>query len=586
MNIDFLKKTVILVYWSIVLGGVYFVLTISHKEVVDFVFASVGKAFGNEFVERYLPVRSFTIGRSIIAVLLLLLAAMLFYFQSALRLQIGLFYVYCKRAIASLTNCLQSDIQTADNKRLFFAIIPIGIFLFQLFLAAIWPFQYDEAWSYNYHIGNNFFASFLLPNNHIFYTIVAYFFNKLPFPHEVSVRLPLILGSFFAFIFFYYFLRQHVGKRTAWIGALFFYSSCPVTFYSFYARGYLFVILFAILFLVASYKWLVSQCLNRQALILLSIAFILSVYSVLTAVYFFIPSYMVLVWECYKVNKSKMKTLMLSIGVCIFILLLLNTPSLISGHGANLAKVAQGQITLDVPFFKLYLFANEYFMLGTKAFGGALYLFTFVIIVVLFRFTERRKSYPLSICFLGFAMPFFFLYVQKVFLAERIVVHFIIYFSIVFALLIQQVAKYLDFKMFRVVNHWLFLFLFSALLVTINLHAALNHHYFNWSLDSDKSIKKMATVMKQRGIDSLYLFADYAKPGIQYYYKIDQMAITLLMPQVGSLDYSKYDSTQLYPSIIWETDRPVPVKTDRYRIIHKDERFTLALPESLNGSNR
>lgn len=562
------------------MGGVYFVLTISHKDVVDYVFRSVGKTFSAEFVERYFPIRTFAIGRSIIAGLWLVLAATLFYFQKLLRVHFSQFYFYCKGASVSLGHCLRSDIQAAGSKRFFFAVIPVSIFLFQLFLAATWPFQYDEAWTYNYHIGNNFFASFLLPNNHNFYTVVAYFFNKLPLPHEVSIRLPLILGSFTAFIFFYYFLRQSLGRRPSWLGALFFYSSCPVTFYSFYARGYLFVILFAIIFLVASYKWIVSRCLNKQALILLSIAFVLSVYSVPTGIYFFIPSYLVLFGECYRINKSKVKLLLLSAGICLFILLLLNIPSLISGHGANLAKVAQGANEVDGAFLKTYLHANEYFNLGTEGFGGALYILTVIIIVVLFRLVTKKEYYLLWICFLGLVIPFFFLYVQKVMLAERIMVHFIIYFSLVFACAVQQLTNHLSFIKIKSLKHGSVVFVLSALLVTLNVHAALNHYYFNWSLEPDRSIKKMATAMKNSGIDSLYLFAAYAKPGMEYYYKIDSQQITIMMPHTGSLDYSDYDTTQQYQSIIWETDRPAPIQNGRYKIVHKDESFTLAVPSS------
>jgi hypothetical protein len=110
-----------------------------------------------------------------------------------------------------------------------------------------WPLQYDETWTYNYNIGNSFWQSFLVPQNHTFFTVISWFFHLLPIDPQISMRLPNLFAGLAMIIIFFFFIKRYVSLNAALIATFFLATCCSTVFYMLYARGYLFVMLFTLI---------------------------------------------------------------------------------------------------------------------------------------------------------------------------------------------------------------------------------------------------------------------------------------------------------------------------------------------------
>jgi hypothetical protein len=125
---------------------------------------------------------------------------------------------------------------------------------FLYFLVTI-PFHYDEAWTYIYFTGRGFLKTvtfYPIPNNHIFYNLVAGLFDLLPFPPEITTRLPSYFSSLVATWYFFRIASLYFTEFTTLITTAIFAAAYPVVLYSIEARGYSFVLCFTVLLLYAA----------------------------------------------------------------------------------------------------------------------------------------------------------------------------------------------------------------------------------------------------------------------------------------------------------------------------------------------
>src|SRR5580765_6942930 len=83
--------------------------------------------------------------------------------------------------------------QTKPEKIAFFTALFL-IFLRSLYYILTRDLQYDEMWSYNYFTASPFYFTF---------------FNWLPLPGKIQIRLPVLLGGLAACSFLYYYLLKY-----------------------------------------------------------------------------------------------------------------------------------------------------------------------------------------------------------------------------------------------------------------------------------------------------------------------------------------------------------------------------------------
>ena len=361
-----------LLVYIIFLIGSKFLLDIKYEIAVEYVYRLIGKQVPIAVIEEYLTKGSFNNSRLLFIFFLFVLLNVVLIHRKKIKSLFVLLFKSGKKGFIEIVQTKIKDVKLLGKERISFILLLSVIVFFQLYQAWFRPLQYDEAWSYNYHIGNSFIASFAIPNNHFLYTIVAYFFDKLPFPNEFSIRLPLILAGFTSYLLIYYLLRQQFSINVSCVSSIFFYSSCAVTFYTLYARAYIFVLFFALLFLIAAYKWIESRFEKKELLVWVFISFVLGVYSVPTSLYFFFPSFLVIVYNVSKSNRPKLKSIVFGGFISFAIIIILYFPILFSSHIDNLVAAGSSERKLNLNFLHNYTVYNEDFHFGLKKFNGSL----------------------------------------------------------------------------------------------------------------------------------------------------------------------------------------------------------------------
>ena len=102
-------------------------------------------------------------------------------------------------------------------ERLALGIITLFSFGKALWYDIVFPLQYDEAWSYNYYIGNGLWQSFLLPsNNHKLFTFIAWWFNLLPFDKLFLIRTPNAFTGIFCLLHSLFYKNISVAEWRYW----------------------------------------------------------------------------------------------------------------------------------------------------------------------------------------------------------------------------------------------------------------------------------------------------------------------------------------------------------------------------------
>ncbi len=117
-------------------------------------------------------------------------------------------------------------------------------------LTFVLPYHYDEAYSYLYFSGNGVLTSWCfypLPNNHVLYNIISSCLLKLQLNLVATTRFASVVASLFTTWYFFKLVSKITNDYVALI------STCLLTFsyafilYGTQARGYAFIILFALL---------------------------------------------------------------------------------------------------------------------------------------------------------------------------------------------------------------------------------------------------------------------------------------------------------------------------------------------------
>jgi len=253
------------------------------------------------------------------------------------------------RVAAALRQSIENNfdfIRSQDKPvRVSLAIAAVILVVAISYFACTVPLHMDEWFTYDYFVARGFWKTmsfYPLPNNHIFYNLVAGSTVKLPIGVELGMRLPALLASCLTAWYFYKLCRQAFGHWLSLALCACLYSLWPVLMYSFEARGYAFVMLFTVLLLYSSQK-LSSDYRSRRYRFLAMAATFLGLWSVPSFLYAALPVYMVLaafVWrQGWKPTGLLVKDLLISgaLTCCAYLIVLLfNDPqNLLSPNGGE-----------------------------------------------------------------------------------------------------------------------------------------------------------------------------------------------------------------------------------------------------------
>jgi hypothetical protein len=427
-----------------------------------------------------------------------------------------------------------------------------------------WPLQYDEAWSYIYFIGNSLWQSFLVPyNNHIFFTIIAWFFQWIPTDPQISMRLPNLVAGLLLIVLFFFFIKKYVSLPAALFATAWLATCCPVVFYMLYARGYMFVLLFTLIALWSQILFINNHRKSFFGFILFT-SLALGYWSNPVFLYPHAAAGLTGIWLILKQHNYLFlsKNLLLHLSA-VMVVAILYLPTLLSSHIGDLVK-AGTRDTISLSVLWKSFENNSWFNFGFTTGYIVLSLLTGLFVYTIIKNKQFYFLHAFAIS--GFIVIFLFAFFQSLPIAG----HITIFFSLCIAVMIAIVFKAVE-KFFTAAKPVYILLLLLA--IVLNSVLAHRHHWFNWSLEYDKSAKKIAGLLIENKIQTCYLAVNYYKPHLEYYYKIKGKKIRISMPDSLSQDFRIFYPTE-QQTVIVRNQGVTNLPLTEYRVLYKDEIIT------------
>jgi hypothetical protein len=368
-------------------------------------------------------------------------------------------------------------------------------------------------------------------------------------------------------ILFFFFIKRYISLHAALISTFFLATCCPVVFYMLYARGYLFVMLFT---LIALWNQLIALEDKRSGFykVILFAAIVLGYWS--NPVFLYPHVVIAATTFLFIIKKRKSKSLRSNFiihALSLVFVIILYLPTLLSSHIHELADKGVQQSFGTGIFWKSFFYNSRFIFGFDKA-----YILFFLIILAFVWISIKRKQFDLLQGFVltSFAAIFLFSFLQSLPLAGHITIFFAISTAIVLAYIFNSI------KISKSV-----LFLMLGGIAIFNSYMAHSHRWFNWSVEYDKSAKKVAKEMLKKNIQSAYLMVNYYKPHLEYYYKIKDKKIRLSLADSASQDFKPFSPTE-HEVVITRSNESPGLILSAYREFYKDETVTAFIRTDVN----
>jgi hypothetical protein len=462
-----------------------------------------------------------------------------------------------------------------QEKRLFLVLL-IGFALRGIFQIYRYELQYDEAWTYNHFISNGFLISAISPNNnHILYSLFACLFDYLPIGAKYSLRLPVYLGGLATCILLYWMLRSIWKWQWALVGLAWFAFSPGICFYSMYARGYIFQIFFAILATWASLK-ITSKTTSNYFWWLWVLANILGFYSVPTYAYIWLLLNAFLLINV--ITKNTKWTAWVSSNLSILLVTgLLYFPFLITNGLNTLVAIASSEAPQGEAFLAYQDKVADWLLLGAGRLTPVYWFWCLLLLSLLPIWWKTksniiRRTIELSLLFLLFPT------VLNLTLGTQPPYRVWCFLTIFIALIIPLIGSFYTSK----ITSNSFLIVLAIALSSVSIWRTEVHYAIRWSAELDKEVKQIAKTLLDHEFSEVYLFSNYDKPLLEYYYLQDQQRLKVFMAVPNSKNYAPFINAPIYQVVLWDKEDRVSSQEEQSwleqyypTILYEDHRVVL-----------
>lgn len=435
--------------------------------------------------------------------------------------------------------------------------------------------QYDEAWTYNHFISNGFIVSAISPNNnHILYSLLACLFDYFPFETKYCLRLPVYLGGIATCGLFYLFLRNFWKWQWALVGLAWFAFSPGICFYSMYARGYIFQVFFTLLTTWSTLKLLQTTTKKTYFWNLWIMSNILGFYSIPTYVYvWFLLNVMLL--STFIIEKQYLwKQWFFANLFVLTITSLLFLPFMLTNGLNTLLNIATHEASQGENFWNYQDKVTDWLLLGAGRLTPV-YWFLLLIILGLIRclFTKQIPQKTISVTLIFLLFPS----LLNLTIGTQPPYRIWCFLSV----FIGTAVPCLGACLFRK-NNSTILILLALSFISFNIWRTEVHYAIRWSANLDKNVQKIATSMLNNKLSEVYLFSNYDKPLLEYYYLQENQRLKVFMIAPSSKNYAPFVNASLYQSVLWDKeDRIASIEEQQWLeahypiVLYEDKRVVL-----------
>ncbi|CAA6830305.1 MAG: Unknown protein [uncultured Aureispira sp.] len=472
---------------------------------------------------------------------------------------------------------LRQQIQQFERQEtFFFLLLLLGFALRGIFQMYRYELQYDEAWTYNHFISNGILISAISPNNnHLLYSFLACLFDYLPISAKYSLRLPVYLGGLATCMLFYGLVRSIWKWQWALVALAWFAFSPGICFYSMYARGYIFQIFFTLLATWASLKSTQKTTSNYLWLVWV-LANILGFYSVPTYAYIWLLLNLFLCLHFISKNIN-WKPWIGSNLVILLVTGLLYFPFFITNGLNTLLAIASTEAPQGEAFLAYQDKVSDWVLLGAGRLTSVYWFWCLLLLSILpiwwaVKSNSIRRIIELILLFLLFPS------ILNLSLGTQPPYRVWCFLTIFVALTIPLIGSFYTSK---IKSSALLLFLAIAL-SSFSIWRTEVHYAIRWSAELDKKAQKIAATLLEHNVSEVYLFSNYDKPLLEYYYLQDQQRLSVFMSASDSKSYAPFINARIYQVVLWDKEDRVSSQEEQawleqhYPIIlYEDHRVVL-----------
>lgn len=223
-------------------------IIVGYENSVRYIVSLAGRSNRVDDLLLLLSHEKFLMIQFLFGVIVIMFAILLSKFESIYSAIRKFIYYFFRSAVSVCCDC-------KNVRFISFVVIPVVLVVYWLINL---KGTSDEAYTYLTFINKPFYNCLIFypfPNNHVFYSLIANFFDCLPFINKlILVRIPAFLASLISWMLVYSFVKRYYSEKVAMlVVGLFAISHMAVTF-SIQARGYAFVNLFFIICLYAAFN--------------------------------------------------------------------------------------------------------------------------------------------------------------------------------------------------------------------------------------------------------------------------------------------------------------------------------------------
>ncbi len=444
-----------------------------------------------------------------------------------------------------------------------------------VFYAFTWPVQYDGAWTYLHFIDKSLLVPLTAPhNNHVLYTVLAWFFKFLPFEPIVNIRLLLVLFALLSGVAFLLFTRKYFNKYLALILTAVLMFSPVITFYGIYARAYILTVFFTIICL-----WMVANIIlskgDKWHYWLLVWASVLGLYSMPTFSFVLLGLFMPLAFsQLFSKGLRGLKPAIIA-SVCVAgFTAILYSPMIMATKFNWLVNGTSKSVKVDFSALSLrWLDEASYFFTGLSYKSSVLYLVLLAVGGVL-PFLVKKRQYKILgwLIFFNLVLPLIILFLLRRFTEVRLSSYLIVYMVLLSGLLLRWINRWIKVKQYPV-SLWLLPLVIGVLGILSH-----NHKFMNWSISVDRISREIAVQLEKHNVKNVYNYFNYSKPYIEYYHQIRHKELHFAMPHKHSVNYEEFDNDRGYDAVIWDSSKKfVKPNLQDYRIIYEKDEYSVYL---------
>jgi hypothetical protein len=427
---------------------------------------------------------------------------------------------------------------TGKKEKSILLLISLIYFLLSYYKVFNLDITYDEAWNYNYIIGNPPYFSFLLFNTYPLYHFIASIIDWLPGDSVILTRSISIFCGWFLLIFGYYMLQQIFGKKIALSLAFIMMASPLFILYSAFAKGILLSTLFSSIQLYCFEKIIYQQ--SKRHAILFYITALLNLICLSTTLVFTAILSAGLIFQALKKDKRYLSIKFTGLTIIVIALSsFFYLPLFFSSDPGSIINNPQSNRTAP-----LYAFFNETSILF---WGNNLVNFALVLIGILLLLHKKYYHKILLPLVVIFFTALFVVFKQ---LPDRTLSFLLLPYLLIIGALLQYMAGLI--KKPAMKNT----FFIAVIVLSLFPNAVFTNRYVKPVNENKFLAKEISNWMLRNHVKTCYVqHPDFwvFYPTIEYYYRKNNEQWKLNNSQLNSVRYLPFAKDDKYDCIVTDT---------------------------------